>query len=95
MYKSYILTLTTLILCGCASSNFKAISENEYELSKMSDACSVGSANSVLNHLREESSKFCAGRKEKPVEIRSESVMAIPALRCASATLVFKCVPFE
>jgi len=95
MKKSISIIISTILLSGCASASFKAIGENEYQLSKLSDACAIGSPSSVLNHLNEEAAKFCASRKEKPVEISSDSTMGIPAIRCTSATLTFKCVPFN
>jgi hypothetical protein len=64
-------------------------------LSKTSDACAIGSPSSVLNHLHDESVKFCAGKNEKPTEITSSSEMGIPYIRCTSATLTFKCVPLK
>jgi hypothetical protein len=64
-------------------------------LTKMSDACAIGVPSSVLNHLREEAARFCAGRKEVPIEIESSTEMGIPAIRCTSAILKFRCGPYE
>jgi hypothetical protein len=90
-----ILIVFYLLLNACVSASFKAVGENEYQLTKMSDACAIGSPSSVLNHLNDESIKFCAGRKEKPEILSSDTTMGIPAIRCTSATITFKCVPFN
>lgn len=85
----------TFFLSSCATTTFKTLQENEYQLSKMSDACAIGSPSSVIAHLNQESEKFCASRKEKAFIITSDSTMGIPAIRCTSATITFKCVPFK
>lgn len=86
-----IVIVSVLLISGCASTQFSTIGKEEYRLSKMSDACAIGAPSSVLSHLREESVKFCAGRKEVPIEIASSSEMGIPYIRCTSATLTFRC----
>lgn len=92
MYKlSFVAITTILTLSGCASAQFSSVGKDEYMLYKMSDACAIGVPSSVLNHLREEATKFCAGRKELPVEITSSTEMGIPVVRCTSATLRFRC----
>lgn len=94
MLKQFSLVVATaLLLSGCASAQFSLVGKDEYRLTKMSDACAIGSPSSVLNFLREEALKFCSGRKELPVEITSDSETGIPAVRCTSATLTFRCEP--
>lgn len=83
--------IAALLLAGCASSQFTVVGDNEYKVSKMSDACAAGSPSSALEALRQEALKFCAGRKETPVETSSSSEFGIPVIRCASATLTFRC----
>lgn len=83
--------VVALLLTGCASTQFAVVGDNEYKVSKMSDACAAGSPSSALDALRQEALKFCAGRKETPVETSSSSEFGIPAIRCASATLTFRC----
>lgn len=80
-----------VLLSGCASAEFSTVGKDEYRLTKMSDACAMGTPDSVLEHLRAESVKFCAGRKEVPMEVKSSTEMGIPAWRCTSAELVFRC----
>lgn len=84
-------TALIFILGGCASSNFSLVGENEYKLAKNSDACAVGAPGSVLEDLRQEAIRFCAGRKETPVEVKATTEYGIPVFRCASAELVFRC----
>lgn len=96
MYKFiFVISTSILTLSGCASAQFSIVGKDEYMLTKMSDACAIGVPNSVLNHLREEATKFCAGRKELPVEITYSTEMGIPAIRCTSATLRFRCENYE
>ena len=90
-----IVIVSAFVLAGCASAQFSVVGKDEYRLAKMSDACAVGNPSSLLTHLREESVKFCAGRKEVPVEITSSSEMGIPAFRCTSALLTFRCEPYQ
>ncbi len=91
--KNILFSLLTIpALTGCASAQFRTLDKDTYQLTKMSDACAIGSPSSVLNHLRMEAEKFCAGRKEIPEEIESSTEMGIPAIRCTSAQLKFKCV---
>ena len=91
MKKAIFLLGLCSLLTGCASTHFAVVAENEYNLYKLSDACAVGSPSSLLDHLRQESVKFCAARKELPIEISSLTEMGIPAIRCTSASLRFKC----
>lgn len=83
--------VSALLLSGCASAQFSLVGKDEYRLTKMSDACAIGNPSALLNHLREESVKFCAGRKEMPVELTASTEMGIPVVRCTSATLTFRC----
>jgi hypothetical protein len=82
-----------VLLAGCMSTKFAALPNDEYKISRMSDACAAGSPSSALDALRQEAVKFCAGRKETVVETSSSSEFGIPAVRCASATMTFKCAP--
>lgn len=95
MSKLLASLIAVSILAGCASAQFQVVGNDEYTFSKMSDACAIGSPTSLLNHLREEALKFCAGRKETPVEISSSTEMGIPAIRCTSGILRFKCEPLD
>lgn len=88
-----IIALAAVALSGCVSTQFSLVGKDEYRLTKNSDACAVGNPTSLLNFLREEALKFCSGRKEFPVEIASGTEMGIPAIRCTSATLTFRCAP--
>lgn len=90
-----IFTALVLACAGCASTQFSLVGENEYRLSKASDACAIGSPDSVLAHIRQEAVRFCAGRKEAPVELSAETTMGIPAIRCTSATITFRCAPAQ
>jgi len=93
--KSILLGLiVSTLVSGCAGAKFAVIGENEYHLSKLSDACAIGSPSSLLTHLRGEAEKFCAGRNEIPVETESDTTMGIPAIRCTSAELTFSCKPY-
>lgn len=86
------LLLATLIT-GCAATKFSIVGEDEYRLSKDSSACAAGSPQAVLTELRSEAAKFCAGRKHVPAETGQETEYGIPFLRCASASLTFRCSP--
>lgn len=94
MKTSRFLLLPALaLLTGCASTQFTVSGKDEYTLTKASDACAIGSPSSVLNHLRSEATRFCATRKEVPVEIEASTEMGIPAIRCTTALLRFRCEP--
>jgi hypothetical protein len=80
-------------LTGCVSSQFSVIEENLY--SKNSDACALGVPVRLVEHLRSEAVKFCASRNETVIEEDVESKMGIPAVRCTSATLTFRCDPYK
>lgn len=91
--KLLLLVFSLVFFGGCASTQFSVVGKDEYRLFKMSDACAVGSPSVLLDYLRGESVKFCAGRKESPVEISSNTEMGIPIVRCTSAELTFRCEP--
>lgn len=86
-----VAALACLFLAGCASTEFSVIAQDEYQLYRWSDACAAGSPAAVLDGLRAEAVKFCAARKERPVELAVETQYGIPVIRCADATLRFKC----
>lgn len=86
-----LLTLAIIGLSGCATSDFSVVGDNQYRISKNSDACAAGSPEAVLGAVKQEATRFCASRKERPVEIRSDAEYGIPVLRCASAWMVFSC----
>ena len=88
----FLATIAALaLLAGCAtSSQFSTVGE-DFKLSKMSGGCAAGSPSAVLEDLRQEALKFCAGRKETPTEVTSTTEIGIPAIRCASASLTFRC----
>ena len=91
-YTAKSTSIAFLLACtACGSTEFSLVGKDEYRLFKMSDACAIGSPASVLAHIRQEAVKFCAGRKEAPVEISATTEMGIPAIRCTSATLTFRC----
>ncbi len=91
--KNYLIPIFLITaLSACASAEFKTVDKDTYQLSKMSDACAIGSPTSLLNHLKMEAEKFCAGRKESVEVIESSTKMGIPAIRCTSGILKFKCV---
>jgi hypothetical protein len=83
----------SIILSGCAAAQFSVVGQDEYRIFKNSDLCAGGLPSTVLNEVRQEALKFCAGRKEMPVEISFSSEVGIPYFRCASAEVVFKCAP--
>lgn len=89
----FAFVIFALLLSGCMGTQFSVVGKDEYRLFKMSDACAIGSPSAVLNQLRDESVRFCAGRKEAPVEVKSSTEMGIPAIRCTSAELIFRCEP--
>src|SRR5438128_708084 len=91
MRKSVQCVALALVTSGCASTKFTVVGKDEYQLSKNSDACAVGSPDSVLRHLRDEAVRFCAGRREVPVETSATTEMGIPAIRCTSAKIIFRC----
>lgn len=85
--------LAALLAAGCATTDFKDLGDDTYELYRFSDACAAGNPETVLATLRAEAAKFCAARKERPVEVSTETQFGIPIIRCADATLKFKCSP--
>jgi hypothetical protein len=93
--KKILLASTLVLLGGCAGTQFTTLPNDEYKISRMSDACAAGSPSSALEALRQEAVKFCAGRKESVVETSSSSEFGIPVVRCASATMTFRCATSE
>lgn len=92
--KTSVAAATVLtLLAGCASVQFGVTDDHEYTMHKISDACAAGIPNQTLHFLRQEATKFCATRKEWVVETASETQFGIPLVRCASATLRFRCSP--
>lgn len=89
--KKLIALAFVMLLTGCVSTKFAVVGEDEYMLSKSSDACAAGIPSSLLDYLKEESVKFCAVRKEVPVEIESKTEMGIPIIRCTTASFKFTC----
>jgi len=84
-------TTIILLLTGCSSIIFKEVANDEYAMYKTSDACAAGIPSQTLDFLRDEATKFCAARKEKVREIRAQTTIGIPIVRCADAMLRFKC----
>lgn len=82
-----------LLLTGCASTQFEVVGQDEYQIYRWSDACAAGSPTAVLEGLRAEALRFCAARKEVPVEVAADTQYGIPVVRCADATLRFRCQP--
>lgn len=91
--KPLPLGVILVILSGCAKTQFYAMDDDTYRLTKNSDACAIGSPDGVKGDLWMEATRFCAGRREFPVEISASGEYGIPYLRCASAELVFRCQP--
>jgi len=79
------------LLGGCVAPTQFSVAGDDFTISKMSGACAVGNPASVLEDLRQEAVRFCAGRKEVPKETDTKEVLGIPAVRCASAALTFQC----
>lgn len=91
MFKRASCLVFVFLLHGCASIKFSANENNEYTMQKSSDACAAGMPSKTLDFLRQEAVKFCAGRKEITEEISTDEVIGIPIIRCAEATLRFRC----
>lgn len=88
-----VVCLAALLLSACATTEFRDLGGDTYELYRFSDACAAGNPETVLATLRAEAAKFCAARKERPVEVSTETQFGIPVIRCADATLKFRCSP--
>lgn len=73
------------------STRFDVVGKDEYQLSKMSDACAAGTPSLTLDYIRQEAIRFCAARKQVPLELEATTEYGIPVIRCASATLRFQC----
>ena len=93
MRKTIIALAIAALLTGCAQIKFAPEGDDKFRLTKNSDACAVGSPDTVKQELRNEAAKLCAMRREKPIEIESDGEYGVPWLRCASATAVFRCEP--
>ncbi|MEH6519320.1 MAG: hypothetical protein V7742_21800 [Halioglobus sp.] len=83
-----------LVSIGCTPSrNFSASENDVYSISQSAPLCAAASPSAILEDIRNQATEFCAGRKEVPVEVSHEMTGGITAVRCASATLRFKCDP--
>ncbi len=91
--RTAIMLSASIASAGCASTEFSVVGQDEYQLYRWSDACAAGSPAAVLEGLRAKALRFCAARKEVPVEVAAETQYGIPVVRCADATLRFKCQP--
>jgi len=80
-----------LSLASCMGVQFKDAGDDTFSLRKISGACAAGNPEAVLEELRQEAAKFCAGRREKVREISADGKGGIPFVRCAEATLTFAC----
>lgn len=89
--KRIFVVLVCLASTGCMSTKFHVTGNDEYEVSKVSDACAGGFTSFLLEHLEQEAVKFCAVRKKTVVEVSRQAEVGIPFFRCASASLKFRC----
>jgi hypothetical protein len=94
--KKQLATLSlALAMTGCAQMHFQALPDDQFRLTKNSDACVIGSPDAVKGDLWMEAVKLCTLRRESPVEVESSGEYGIPYIRCASASLTFRCAPVE
>ena len=80
-----------IFLSGCHTIQFSSNDQDEYQVSKVSNACAAGRMDSLVTELRAEASKLCAMRKEKVVDLEVTGQDGIPFVRCGQASLKFKC----
>ncbi|MFT6288853.1 MAG: hypothetical protein ACJA09_003618 [Alcanivorax sp.] len=89
-----VLVPAVLVSIGCTPSrNFSASEDDIYSISQSAPLCASVTSSKILEDIRNQAAEFCAGRKEVPVEVSNEMIGGITAVRCASATLRFKCDP--
>lgn len=90
--KKTTLALMVLVISGCASSGVVPAGRNTFILSKVSAACGFGSPDALKSDLYREAAASCTPQTDfEPSEFTGTN--GIPAVRCASAQLTFKCSP--
>lgn len=90
--RFYITLFCVALLAGC-SSGIVQMEENTYMLSEKAGGCGFATASGQEAQAYKKANKFCAAKGMHVETISSTTNKGIPFVRCASATLKFKCVP--
>jgi hypothetical protein len=81
-----------LLVAGCASSGVVPADKGSFMLTKVSAACGYGSPDALKTDLYREAGTHCSGQGKQLETVDFAGVQGIPVVRCASATLNFRCV---
>jgi hypothetical protein len=90
--RNYLILSLTLMIVGCSSSGPVPMGQNLYTISKTSPACGFRDAGGVKADLFEEINSFCQSKELFPEVVTLEALDGVIGLRCASATVEFRCV---
>lgn len=81
-----------LLLVACATPQVKTNEAGNLTLFAQSPACAVGEPGGVQSQLYFQAEEHCRTQNKQVEIVKSEGKAGIPFVRCASATLGFKCV---
>lgn len=80
------------ILAGCASSGVIPSERGTLMLTKLSTGCGFGSPDLLKGDLYREASEHCAAERKQFETIEFSTTPGMPFVRCASASLQFRCI---
>lgn len=81
-----------LFLTACMSTGPVPMGQNQYSISKTSKACGFRDAGGVKADIYEEMNEFCAKQQKVPEVTAIQANDGVIGIRCASATVEFRCV---
>lgn len=90
--KNLLITAPILFLVGCASTGPVPMGQNHYSISKTSAACGFRDAGGVRADLYQEMTAFCTSKSLLPEVLSIEALDGVIGVRCASATVEFRCI---
>ena len=84
--------LPLLLVAGCASSGVVPADKGSFMLTKVSAACGYGSPEALKTDLYREAGAHCSTQGKQLETVEFTGTQGIPVVRCASASLNFRCV---
>lgn len=81
-----------LLLSACMSTGPVPMGQNQYSISKTSKACGFRDAGGVKADIYEEMNEFCTKQQKAPEVTAIQANDGVIGVRCASATVEFRCV---
>ena len=84
--------IAPLALSACMSTGPVPMGQNHYSISKTSKACGFRDAGGVKADIYEEMNEFCTKQQRAPEITAIQANDGVIGVRCASATVEFRCV---